>query len=103
MFLLDDFVMITEQQTNLKFLVCLEKSHSEALCMLQQAYNEQTSSHSTVFLWHKRFKEREDIEDDPSTRRNETNVELLKKMVHRDCWLTVLLISDELGLDQNSI
>ena len=43
--------------------------------MLQQVYQEQTLSRSTVFLWHKRFKEgREDDPRDgrPSTSRNET-------------------------------
>ena len=67
MFLLHNFVMATEQQKNLKFLVLrLGKCPSEALCMLPQVYNEQTSSRSTVFLWHKRFKEgRGDVEDDP--------------------------------------
>ena len=57
MFLLDDFVMTTDQQTNLKFLVRLGKSPSEAPCMLQHVYKEQTLSRSTVFLWHKRLKE----------------------------------------------
>ena len=49
MFLLDNFVITTEQQTNLKFLVRLGKS-SEALCMLQQVNKEQTLSRSTVFF-----------------------------------------------------
>ena len=40
--LLDDFGMTTEQRTNLKFLVHLGKSLSEALCMLQYVYKEQT-------------------------------------------------------------
>ena len=66
MFLLDDFVMTTKQRTNLKFLLCLEKIPSEALCMLQQVYKEQTLTRSTVFLWHKRFREgREDVENNP--------------------------------------
>ena len=57
MFLLDDFVIATELQTNLKFLVSLGKCPSEALCMLQLVYKEQTLSRSTIFLEHKRFKE----------------------------------------------
>ena len=40
MFLLDDFVMTTDQKTNLKFLDRLGKSPSEAFCMLQQVYKE---------------------------------------------------------------
>ena len=66
MFLFDDLVMTTEQRTNLKFLVRLEKFPSEALCTLQQVYKAQTLSRSTVFLWHKRFREgREDVENNP--------------------------------------
>ena len=51
---------------------------------------EQAVSRSTVFLWHKRFQQgREDVEDNstcgrPSTSRNETNLELVKKMVRGD-------------------
>ena len=100
--------MTAEQQTNLEFLVHLLNSPSEALCMLYQVYKEQTLSSSTVFLWHIRFKEgHENVEDDlrcgrPSTNGNETNVELVKKMVCGDCQLTVQLISDEIRLKRNS-
>ena len=101
--------MTTKQQTNLKFLVRLGKSFTEVLSMLQQVYKEQTLSHATVFLWHKRFIERrEDVKDDPrcgrpSTSRNEADVKLVKKMVREDRWLTVRPISDELGLNQNRV
>ena len=100
--------MTTEQQTNLKFLVRLVKSPSEALCMLQQVYIEQISSRSTAFLLYKRFKEgSEDVGDDPRCRRpsnsrNETNVELIK-MVGGYRRLTLRLISNETGSDRNSI
>ena len=63
--------------------------------MLQQIYHKQTLSRSTVFLWYKRFKEgREDVEDDPrggrpSTGRNESNADLVKKMAREDRRLTV--------------
>ena len=38
-----------------------------------------------------------------STSRIENNVELVKKIVSEDLLLTVRLISDELGLNRNSI
>ena len=69
--------MTIEQRSNFKFLVRSGKSPSEALCMLQQVYQEQTLFCSTVLLWHKRFKEgRENVEGNPrdvrlSTSRNE--------------------------------
>ena len=50
-----NLAMATEQQTNLKFLVRLGKSPSEALPMLQQDFGDDTLSCLTVFLWHKRF------------------------------------------------
>ena len=84
--LLDNLVMTTEQQSNLKFLVRLGKSPSEAFCMLQQVYQADFVSFNS-FLWHKRFNEgREDVENDPkggrfSTSRNETFFDV-RGMVH---------------------
>ena len=101
--------MTTEQQTNLKFLVHLGKSPSDALCILQQVYKEQTLFCSTVFLRHKRFNEGcENVENDPkcgrtSTSRNKSYVKLVKKTVRGDCRLTVRLISHKLWLNWNSI
>ena len=49
--------MSTEQRTNLKFLVQLGKTLTEALGLLQQAYRNEAMSRCRVFEWHKRFKE----------------------------------------------
>lgn len=79
--------MTTEQRINLKFLVRLGKSPSDALRMLQEVYGDEAMSRSRVFEWYKRFKEgREDVEDDsrsgrPSTSRTADNVERVKQMV----------------------
>ena len=94
--------MTTEQRINLKFLVRLGKTPSDALGMLQEVYGDETMSRSRVFEWHKRFKEgREDVEDDsrsgrPSTSRTADNVESMKQMVRGDRRLTVRMIADEL-------
>ena len=101
--------MSTEQRTNLKFLVWLGKTLSEALGMLQQVYGDETMSWSRVCEWYKRFKEgREDIKDDPrsgrpSTSRTEANVERVRQMVPSDRQLTVRLIANELGMNRNSV
>ena len=101
--------MSAEQRTNMKFLVQLGKTPSEALGMLQKVYGDDTMSRSRVFVWCKRFKEgREDVEDDPrsgrpSTSRNEANVERVKQMVRGDRRLTVRQIADELGMNHNSV
>ena len=86
--------MSVEQRTNLKFLVQLGKSPSEALKMLQEVYRQETMSRLHVFEWHKRFKEgREEVEDDarsgrPSSSRTEDNVE----RVRQKCVKTVELL-----------
>ena len=86
--------MSVEQRTNLKFLVRLGKSPSEALRMLQEVYGQETMSRSRVFEWHKHFKEgREEVEDDarsgrPSSSRTEDNVERVRqKCVKTIEWL----------------
>ena len=82
--------MSVEQRTNLKFLVRLGKSPSEALRMLQEVYGQETISRSHVFEWHRRFKEgREEVEDDarsgrPSSSRMEDNVERVWQKVCQD-------------------
>ena len=68
MFLLDDFVMTTEQRTNLRFPVRLRKSPTEALCTV--CFNKSTNNRLCLvqhfFLLLKRFKEgSEDVDDDP--------------------------------------
>ncbi|XP_060774022.1 protein GVQW3-like, partial [Neoarius graeffei] len=95
--------------TNLKFLVRLGKTPSEALRLLQQVYGDETMSRSWVFEWHKRFKEGpEDVEDDPRSRRpstsgTEANIERVRQVVHGDRQLTVRLIAIELGMNRDSI
>ena len=86
MFLLNDFDMTTEQQTNLKFLVRLGKTHSKALCMLQKVYKQHTLSRSTVFLWDKRFKEGTK-EDDENYLRCGT---ILAPSLHKPCAFSYL-------------
>ena len=101
--------MTTEQRINLKFLVRLGKTPSDALGMLQEVYGDETMSCSRVFEWHKRFKEgHKDVEDDsrsgkPSTSRTANNVECVKQMVRGDCRLTVRMIADELEINRDSV
>jgi len=86
--------MTTEQQTNLKFLVQLGKTTTEAYRLLQDVYGDDTTSRARAFEWHRRFKEvREDVEDDSRSRRSATsrtteNVELVcKKLLEIATWL----------------
>jgi hypothetical protein len=60
-----------------KFCVKLKKTATETFEMLKNAYGEECLSRTSVFEWHKRFKEeRESLQDDqredrPSTSRTE--------------------------------
>lgn len=101
--------MTLEQRTNLKFLVRLEKSPSEAFRILQQAYGEDTMARSSAFEWHKRFREGlEETEDAhrsgrPSTSRTEENVERVRQMVRNDRRLTVRMIASSLDINRDCV
>jgi transposase len=81
---------LLEQHINIKFCAKLGKSASEALQMLTKAYGVDVMKKSSVFEWHKRFKDgREDVKDDertrrPKTHRTDENVEKVQKFVRSD-------------------
>jgi len=70
-----------EQRINIKFCVKIGKSASKTLAVLTVAYGEYAMKKSSVFEWHRRFKEgREDVQDDPrsgqpKTQRTDANVD----------------------------
>ena len=96
--------MSIEQQINLKFLVRLRKTATETLKLLQEVYGDDTMSITRLFEWHRRFKEgREEVEDDhrsgrPSTSKTDENAECLRQKVRSDRYLTVRMITNELGM-----
>ena len=87
--------MSVKQRINLKFLVRLEKTPTEALKLLQEVYGDDTISRTRLFEWHRRFKQgREEVEDDhrsgrPSASRIDENVKLVRQRVRSDRRLTV--------------
>ena len=57
--------MSIEQRTNLKFLIRLDKTPSEALALQPQVYGKNAMSRSRGFEWHRKFKKgHENLEDD---------------------------------------
>jgi transposase len=65
---------LLEQCINIKFYAKLGKSMSETLQMLTEAHGANAMKKSSVFEWHKRFKEgREDVKDDKRTGRPKTH------------------------------
>ena len=97
--------MSVDQRINLKLLVRLEKTPTEALKLLQEVYGDDSMSRTHLFEWHRRFKEgREEVEDDhrsgrPSTSRTDENVERVRQKVRSDRCLTIRMIADELGMN----
>ena len=101
--------MSAEQQINLKFLVRLGKTRTEALKLLQEVYGDDTMSKTHLFEWHRRFKEgREEVEDDhrsgrPSISRTDENVEHVRQKVRSDCHLAVRMIANELDINSEMV
>jgi hypothetical protein len=81
---------LLQQRINIKFCAKFGKSASETLQTLTEAYSADTMKKSSVFEWHKRFKEgQKDVKDDertklPKTHRTDENVEKVRKLVHSD-------------------
>ena len=101
--------MSVDQRINLKFLVCLGKTPTEALKLLQEVYGDDAMSRTRLFEWHRRFKKgRENVEDDhrsgsSSTSRTDEKVERVRQKVRSDRRLTVRMIADELGMNSERV
>ena len=100
--------MSVEQRNNMKFLVCLGKTPTEALKLLQEVYGDDTMSKTRLFEWNRRLKEgREEVQDDDrsgklSTSRTDENVERVRQKVRSDHRLTVRII-DKLGMNSDKV
>ena len=101
--------MSVEQRINLKILVRLRKTPTEALKLLQEVYGNDTMSRTRFFEWHRMFKEGgEEVEDDykserQSTSRTDENVERVRQKVRSDHRLSVRMIADELGMNSENV
>jgi hypothetical protein len=64
-----------EQGINIKFCVRIGKSASETLALLTVAYDEYTMKKSSVFEWHRRFKEGREHVQDAKMQKTDGNVD----------------------------
>ena len=98
-----------EQRTNIKFCVKIGKGASETLPLLTVAYGELSMKKSSVFEWHRRFKEgREDVQDDarsgqPKTQRKDANVDRVRTLLCSDRRLGVKVIAEELTMNRETV
>ena len=74
----------------IKFCCKVDFSATETVELIQKAYGDAVLSRTTIFEWHKRFREgRESVKDDersgrPSTSRTYDNIAAIDKMVKED-------------------
>ena len=77
--------------------------------MLQKAFGDLTMSQKNVYKWYKDFKEgRERIDDlerpgRPSTSTDEQHVNQIKELVHKNRQLTVIYLTDIVGISEGSV
>jgi hypothetical protein len=100
---------ILEQRINIKFCVKFGKRVSETLALLTVAYGEYAMKKSSVFEWHRLFKEgREDVQDDPrsgqpKTQRSDANVDRVRTLLRSDRRLGVRVIAEELNMNRETV
>jgi hypothetical protein len=98
-----------EQRINIKCCGKIGKSASEMLAILTVAYGEHAMKKSSVFKWHRRFKEgREGVQDDPrsgqpQTQRTDENVDRVRTLVRSDRRLGVRVIAEELNMNRETV
>ena len=77
--------------------------------MIKSAYGDDAMGQSSVFEWHKLFREgREQVEDDqrsgrPSTSKSDENLVKVKNLLSSDCRLSVRMISELLHLPKTTV
>jgi hypothetical protein len=97
-----------EQRINIKFCVKIGKSASETLAPLTVAYDEYATKGSSVFEWHRLFKEGRDVQDDPrsgqhKTQRTDANVGRVRTLVLSDRRVGVRVIAEELNMNGETV
>jgi len=89
------------------FCVKIGKSASETLALLTVACGEYDMKKSSVFEWHRRYKEGRDVQDDPSgqpkTQRTDANVDRVRNLVRSDRRLGVRVIAEELNMNRETV
>jgi hypothetical protein len=92
-----------EQCVAIKFCCKVDFSATKTVKLIQKAYGDAALSRTTIFEWHKRFREGRDLVKDgersgwPTTSRTDDNIAAVDKMVKEDRKVTSRLIADTLG------
>jgi len=102
-----DFSM--EQRLAIKFCFKAGKSATETLQMVNAAYGDQALTHSNVFQWYGRFRDRwKDTEDDPRSGQpreccNDNNVEKISQLLLQNHHLSLRMLADEVNIGKDTV
>jgi hypothetical protein len=88
--------------------VKIGKSASGTLALLTVAYGEYAMKKSSIVLWHRRFKEGRDVQDDPRSgqpkpHRTDADVDRVRTLLRSDRRLGVRLIAEELNMNREIV
>ena len=93
----------------IKFCCKVDFSVTKAVELIQKAYGDAVLSRTTIFEWHKRFREgRESVKDDersfrPTTSRTDDNIATVDQMFKEDRKVTSRSIVDKLGIPKTVV
>lgn len=98
-----------EQRGVIKFWVKNGKNPTDTLQHLRTAFGDHAMKKTSVFEWHKRFKDgRVNVRDDfrsgqPRTQRTEENVQRVRELVSEKEGMSVRGIAEELNLNRETV
>jgi len=98
-----------EQRVAIKFCCKVSFSATKNVELIQKAFGDAALSRTTIFEWHKRFREgRESVKDDEgsgrhTTSRTDDSIAAVDKMVKEERKVTSRLIADTLGIPKTVV
>jgi len=98
-----------EQRAAIEFCCKVDFSVTKTVELIHKAYGDAVLSRTTIFEWHKRFREgRKSVKDDERcgrsiTSRTDGNIAAVDKMVKEDRNVTSRLIADTLGIPKTVV
>jgi hypothetical protein len=93
----------------IKFCCKADKKKKKTVELIQKAYGDAALSLTTIFEWHRRFREgRESVKDDecsgqPTTSQTDDNIAAVNRMVKEDRKVMSQLIADTLSIQKNVV
>jgi hypothetical protein len=98
-----------EQRVAIKFCCNVDFSATKTVELIQKAYDNAALKRTTIFDWHKQFREgRDSVKDDegsgrPTTSRSDNNIAAVDKMFKEDRKVTSRLIADTVDIPKTVV